>query len=131
MYPIYNEALKQSLNPLELSPHSVLIQFVDYRLLAAPSRGQCKKDTVRLICHLTAKGHKVSLDKLQFVEEQVRFLEHVIFADGKLLDPDRVQAIQQISKPVMKKQMMTFLGICFYFKPIFLIMLFLNFLSVL
>ncbi len=42
------------------------------------------------------------------------FLGHVITKDGKSLSEKRKEAIQKIPKPVTKKQLMSFLGMCSY-----------------
>ncbi|XP_062255780.1 protein NYNRIN-like [Platichthys flesus] len=111
---IYNQALKDSLSSLEITPGSALLQYVDDLMICAPTKEQCEKDTVALLKHLDAQGHKASLKKLQFVKEQVSFLGHVITAEGKSLSPKRALAIQNIPKPVTKKQVMSFLGMCSY-----------------
>ncbi|MGL4646347.1 MAG: reverse transcriptase domain-containing protein [Cetobacterium sp.] len=68
---IYNEALKNSLESLTLTPTpgSAIIQYMDDRMIAAPSKEQCEKDTIALPCHLAKEGHKASLSKLQFASE--------------------------------------------------------------
>lgn len=111
---IYNEGLRESLESLTLSPGSALIQYVDDCLLAAPTKQQCEKDTLALLCHLATEGHKASLSKLQFVKETVHFLGHDISASGKTLSPKRIEAIVSLPKPTTKKQMMSFLGMCSY-----------------
>ncbi|XP_078101784.1 retrovirus-related Pol polyprotein from transposon 297 [Sander vitreus] len=80
---IYNEALRESLESLTLSPGSALLQYVDDCLIASPTKAQCEQDTIALLCHLATEGHKASLDKLQFVKKEVHFLGHDISASGK------------------------------------------------
>ncbi|KAG1957271.1 gag-pol fusion protein [Pimephales promelas] len=64
--------------------------------------------------HLEREGHKVSLSKLQFVKQEVTFLGHVIKPNSKALSEKRVRAIKEVPKPVTKKQMLSFLGMCAY-----------------
>jgi len=111
---IYNEVLKRSLEPLVLSSGTALLQYVDDCLIAAPTKEQCEKDTVTLLRHLAREGHKASLSKLQFVQEQVKFLGHLISGQGKAREQSRVKAIQEIPKPKTKKQLLSFLGMCSY-----------------
>ncbi|KAI9999559.1 hypothetical protein NQD34_018411 [Periophthalmus magnuspinnatus] len=110
----YNAALRDSLTPLELTQGTCLLQYVDDILLCAPTEEQCKRDTVSLLKHLHADGHKASLSKLQFVKKEVTFLGHVISERGKTIPIKRAAAIQNIPKPQTKKQLMSFLGICSY-----------------
>ncbi|KAK7880248.1 hypothetical protein WMY93_033086, partial [Mugilogobius chulae] len=111
---IFNAALRDSLAPLELSSGSCILQYVDDILLCAPTADQCKRDTVSLLKHLHADGHKASLSKLQFAKEEVLFLGHLISAEGKSISPKRIAAIQNLPKPATKKQLMSFIGICSY-----------------
>ena len=111
---IYNAALKASLEPPQLTPGSALLQYVDDILLWSPSKKQCEKDTVTLLKHFHSCGHKASLSKLQFVQDKVTFLGHVISKDGCSHSPKRVAAVQNIPKPVTKKQLMSFLDITSY-----------------
>lgn len=60
---------------------------------------------------MAAEGHKASLSKLQFEQQQVTFLVHVIMREGKSLS---AKAIQKIPKPATKKQILSFLGMCSY-----------------
>ncbi|XP_027142002.1 protein NYNRIN-like [Larimichthys crocea] len=83
-------------------------------MICSPTKEQCEADTVTLLRHLADHGHKASLSKLQFVQQEVVFLGHVITAEGKSLSPKRVEAIQKLPKPLTKKQLMSFLGMCSY-----------------
>ncbi|XP_028327652.1 uncharacterized protein LOC114478651 [Gouania willdenowi] len=109
---IYCSALEQSLCSLALSQGSSLLQYVDDILLAAPSKEQCERDTLSLLRHLHEQGHKASLTKLQFVQEVVQFIGHSISSEGKTLSRKRVASIVALPKPLTKKQMLSFLGMC-------------------
>uniref|UniRef100_A0A9J8CJW6 ribonuclease H n=1 Tax=Cyprinus carpio carpio TaxID=630221 RepID=A0A9J8CJW6_CYPCA len=111
---IYSEALRRSLEPLTLTAGTALLQYVDDLLICARDEPTCVADTVSLLKHLAQEGHKVSLSKLQFVKQQVTFLGYVITPNSKSLSDKRVQAIKDVPKPVTKKQMLSFLGMCSY-----------------
>nr|XP_040024957.1 uncharacterized protein LOC120812808 [Gasterosteus aculeatus aculeatus] len=111
---IYNDALRESLESVTLSPGSALLQYVDDCLIAAPNQAQCQTDTLKLFKHLAKEGQKASFSKLQFVSRNVRFLGHDISGEGKTLSRKRIAAIVSIPKPNTKKQMMSFLGMCSY-----------------
>jgi len=97
-----------------LTAGTVLLQYVDDLLICAKDRVTCISDTVTLLKHLEREGHKVSLSKLQFVKQEVTFLGHVIKPNSKALSEKRVRAIKEVPKPVTKKQMLSFLGMCAY-----------------
>ncbi|KAL1263451.1 hypothetical protein QQF64_006190 [Cirrhinus molitorella] len=87
---------------------------MDDLFVAARDETTCAADTVTLLKHLAEEGHKVSLSKLQFVKQQVTFLGHVITPNSKSLSDKRVQGIKDVPKPITKKQMLSFLGMCSY-----------------
>lgn len=111
---LYNEALRRSLEPLTLTAGTALLQYVDDLCLCARDESTCVTDTVTLLKHLAQEGHKVSLTKLQFVKQQITFLGHVITPNNKALSEKRVKAIKDVPKPLTKKQMLSFLGMCSY-----------------
>lgn len=77
---ICNEALRNRLSSLQLSPGSALLQHVDDLLVAAPT-----EDSIRLLQHLAREGHKASLQKIQHCQTPVTFLGHVISGQGRTL----------------------------------------------
>lgn len=111
---IYNAALHQSLASLQLPENAVLLMYVDDLLIAAPNREICKQATLALLHHIAEQGHKASKAKLQFCKETVQFLGHKISHSTHSLTTDCVMAITKIPKPVTKKQLLSFLGMCLY-----------------
>lgn len=102
------------MEPLCLTEGTALLQYVDDSLICAKDEVTCVTDTVTLLKHLAQEGHKVSKSKLQSAKKQVTFLGHVISRNGKSLSEKRVQAIRDVPKPITKKQMLSFLGMCSY-----------------
>ncbi len=111
---IYNEALRRSLEPLILSSGTALLQYVDDLLICARDEATCVADTVTLLNHLAQEGHKVSLTKLQFVKQEITFLGHTITPNSKAISEKRVKAIKDVPRPITKKQLLSFLGMCAY-----------------
>uniref|UniRef100_A0A3B3C1J5 ribonuclease H n=1 Tax=Oryzias melastigma TaxID=30732 RepID=A0A3B3C1J5_ORYME len=111
---VYNRALAASLSSFSPQPGSALLQYVDDVMICAPTREQCVTDTVALLHHLAAEGHKVSRHKMQFVQKEVTFLGHVISAQGKCLSSKHLTAIQQAPRPETVKQLLSFIGLCSY-----------------
>ena len=58
---IYNQALKESLRSLEITPGRALLQYVDNLMICAPTKEYYENDSVALLKHLNAEGHKASL----------------------------------------------------------------------
>ncbi len=111
---IYNEALRRSLEPLILSSGTAPLQYVDDLLICARDEATCVADTVTLLNHLAQEGHKVSLTKLQFVKQEITFLGHTITPNSKAISEKRVKAIKDVPRPITKKQLLSFLGMCAY-----------------
>ena len=86
---------------------TTLLQYVDDLMVCSPTAEQCEKNTVALLKHLCAHGNKASQSKLQFVQQQVTFLSHIITAEGKSLSPKHAEAIQRLPKSQTKKQLIS------------------------
>jgi len=106
--------LKRSLEDLILPPGVVLLQYVDDLLLCCPDEKICMQATITLLTYLAERGHKVNPSKVAINQTKVTFLGHVLTPNGKSLSDSRVTAIQNIPKPITKKQMMSFLGMTSY-----------------
>ncbi len=87
---------------------------VDDLLICARDEATCVADTVTLLNHLAQEGHKVSLTKLQFVKQEITFLGHTITPNSKAISEKRVKAIKDVPRPITKKQLLSFLGMCAY-----------------
>lgn len=60
---------------------------------------------------LRAAGLTVNVEKCQFLHQEMRYLGHVISADGLKPDPDKVSAIQGYVEPTSVKELERFLGL--------------------
>ncbi len=90
------------------------LQYVDDLLICARDEVTCVADTVTLLHHLAREGHKVSLTKLQFVRQEITFLGHTITPNSKAISEKRIKAIKDVPKPITKRQLLSFLGMCAY-----------------
>ncbi|NWY08435.1 POLY protein, partial [Nothoprocta ornata] len=83
---------------------NILLQYVDDLLIAGTEKESVKQETIGLLNFLASKGLKVSQEKLQFVEEKVKYLGHYIFNGKKILDPERIKGIIELPLPKTKRQ---------------------------
>ncbi len=97
-----------------LKSGTALLQYLDDLLICARDEVTCVADTVTLLNHLAREGHKVSLTKLQFVKQEITFLGHTITPNSKAIAEKRIKAIKDVPKPITKKQLLSFLGMCAY-----------------
>uniref|UniRef100_K7E0E8 Uncharacterized protein n=1 Tax=Monodelphis domestica TaxID=13616 RepID=K7E0E8_MONDO len=110
----FSQVLKADLAGLKFPFGSTLLQYVDDLLLCSPDAQSSREDSIVLLKSLAQKGHKVSKEKMQFVSSQVKFLGHLISAEGRSLDPARVAAILNFPRPKTKRQLRGFMGLAGY-----------------
>ncbi|KFU99859.1 hypothetical protein N339_01410, partial [Pterocles gutturalis] len=112
---LFGQTLEKILQDFELSKGGVkLLQYVDDLLIAGETEEETKRITIRLLNFLREKGLKVSKSKLQFVEQEVKYLGHWLSRGTKKLDPDRVSGILSLRAPKTKKEVRQILGLLGY-----------------
>ncbi|KFZ45986.1 hypothetical protein N321_10612, partial [Antrostomus carolinensis] len=109
---IFSQILKNSLQDLIFPNKSVLRQYVDDLLLASKTKDGCIGDTIHLCIQLVKKGHRASPSKLQFCEQQVKYLGFILKPGitESQDHPVRVKAIQETPRQITKKQLRGYLG---------------------
>ena len=71
---------------------------------------------VRLLLHrLSLCGLKVKLSKCEIGKSQVNFLGHIISDKGVSVDPEKIEAMLAIKRPVDVREVQIFLGLCNYY----------------
>ena len=103
---VFSAALHDNLAHLVLPGGSTLIQYVNDLLVCSPDSDVCEQETIVLLQFLASQGQKASVAKLQFLLQKVKFLGHIITPDGRSLSEDRIKAIQNVPKPITKRQLM-------------------------
>ncbi|RMC20583.1 hypothetical protein DUI87_01434 [Hirundo rustica rustica] len=111
---LFGQALEQILQEYQTGEGVTLIQYVDDLLIAGETEDKVRAESIRLLNFLSAKGLKVSKAKLQFVEEEVKYLGHYLRKREKKIDPERVKGILSIPPPKSKKQIRQLLGLMGY-----------------
>ena len=87
----------------------------DYRIRNKfRSKEQVRGESIKLLNFLGLKGLKISKAKLQFVEEEVKYLGHYINKGEKKIDPERIRGILSLSAPQNKRQIRQILGLVGY-----------------
>lgn len=111
---LFMQAITNCLSDFMIPSHSQILVYVDDILIASDSEQNCKTTSIALLTHLAKTGNKASLSKLQWVQEEVKFLGHQLSSAGKSIHPERKAAILAAPRPVTKKHMMQFLGLTNY-----------------
>lgn len=74
-------------------------------------------ERLRSVLHaIQSAGLTIKPEKCQFGYEKLRFLGHVISAEGVGPDPDKTAAVARFPKPRDKKEVRRFLGLCAYYR---------------
>ncbi|NWX10982.1 TF29 protein, partial [Caloenas nicobarica] len=92
------------LQEYEHSSEVTLIQYVDDLLLAGQNEEIVRQESIKLLNFLSLQGLKVSRAKLQFVEQEVKYLGHHLSKGTKYLDPERINGILSLQPPKSKRQ---------------------------
>ncbi|RMC09596.1 hypothetical protein DUI87_13382 [Hirundo rustica rustica] len=111
---LFGQALEQILQDYKTRPGVTLVQYVDDLLLAGEREDDVRKESIKLLNFLGLKGLKVSKAKLQFVEEEVKYLGHYLSKGEKRIDPERVKGILALPPPKNKRQIRQLLGLAGY-----------------
>ena len=111
---LFGQALEQILRSYDLGKGVTLVQYVDDLLLAGNDEEVVRKESIKLLNFLSLQGLKVSKSKLQFVEEEVKYLGHWLSKGNKKLDPDQVNGILSLRAPKSKRQIRQLLGLLGY-----------------
>ncbi|CAI5671318.1 unnamed protein product [Oreochromis niloticus] len=71
---------------------------------------------IKVLDRLGEAGLKISLDKCQFCQPQVKYLGHVVSAQGVSPDPQKIEAVTTWPQPHDLKSLRSFLGFCGYYR---------------
>lgn len=61
-------------------------------------------------------GLKVSIDKCQFFQPEVKYVGHMVSAEGIAADPEKIEAVTKWKQPYDLKSLRSFLGFCGYYR---------------
>ncbi|XP_019203709.1 uncharacterized protein LOC109195671 [Oreochromis niloticus] len=111
---IFNQVLKQTLEPCVMPAGCTLVQYVDDLLIAAPTADACFQATMTVLRRLAEAGFKVSKDKLQLVRPQVTFLGREVKQHMVGMMAAHRSAILSHPRPETVKEMLSFLGLTGY-----------------
>jgi len=107
---LFSRALKDDGEDIVFPSGSTWIQYGDDLLICSTSKEACERDTLTLLGAFAERGHKASKAKLQFCQEEVKYLGDNLKGDTRRVSPERMSAILKLPKPTTAKQMRSFLG---------------------
>lgn len=93
-----------------------VLVYLDDLIVFGRTLEEHEEHLLKVLDRLEECGLKISLDKCQFCQPQVKYLGHIISAAGIATDPEKVKAVLDWKKPVDLKSLRSFLGFCGYYR---------------
>lgn len=100
---------RENLKDIVLPGGSTLVQYVNDLLLVSKAYKNCLKDTLCL-CFALAQERSlcISLQKRNLCHQEVNCVGFISTEGQRLVDPEQVQAMVEITLPATKKQLRIF-----------------------
>ena len=98
-----------------LSSLRILLYLDDFAILSDEFE-QHLSDLRALLTKMREFGLRVNRDKCSFVCPSLKYLGHVISANGIEPDPDKTRAIGEMAAPQSVKQLLSFIATCSWFR---------------
>ena len=93
-----------------------LLLYLDDVIVIAPDFNTHIQRLREVLQRLQQAGLKLKPSKCELLQTEVRYLGHVVSANGVATDPDKVQAVREWPEPHTAKQLMAFLGTVGYYR---------------
>nr|XP_022902184.1 uncharacterized protein K02A2.6-like [Onthophagus taurus] len=108
----------QGLNEKNFGDIQGVLVYFDDILIAGSTHEEHDEIVKKVINRTREKGVKFNKNKIQFRQEQVKYLGHVFFSkDGMKIDEDRIKSIQNLKIPANKKELQSILGMVNFLRP--------------
>ena len=106
--------LKQTIFREELL--QILLVYLDDIIVYSDTIGDHLKWLEWVFQKLREHGLKIEVEKCQFFQSRVKYLGHVVSAEGVATDPEKTEAVSQWPIPRMLKDLRSFLGVVSYYR---------------
>ncbi|XP_038574937.1 uncharacterized protein LOC119902683 [Micropterus salmoides] len=93
-----------------------VLVYLDDLIVFGRSLEEHEERLLKVLDRLGEVGLKVSLDKCQFCLPKVKYLGHIVSADGVSPDPSKIEAVTSWPQPMDLKGLQSFLGFCGYYR---------------
>ncbi len=90
--------------------------YLDDIIIFGKTLEEHEQRLLKVLDRLEEIGLKVSIDKCQFCQPQVKYVGHIVSADGIATDPDKVEVVKHWREPTHLKPLKSFLGFCSYYR---------------
>ncbi|KAI5627544.1 hypothetical protein C0J50_12903, partial [Silurus asotus] len=93
-----------------------VIVYLDDIIVFGRTLEEHEERLLKVLDRLRECGLKVSIDKCQFCQTQVRYVGHIVSADGVSPDPAKIEAVTRWKMPTDLKSLRSFLGFCGFYR---------------
>ena len=96
-------------------PKTKLIVFFDDLLIHSPTLEEHLGSLKTVLTAVSQSGLRINLEKSDWIKTEIKFLGHIITADGVTVPPEFSQIIRDWPLPQTLRQLRSFLGKCNYY----------------
>ncbi|CAM9559143.1 unnamed protein product, partial [Heterosigma akashiwo] len=97
--------------------HSYVLSYVDDLLVYTKNDWNLHLHHVQdIFSRLSDANLRLKISKCKFGTGECTFLGHVVSREGLKCDPKKVEAVTKLARPVTKKQVRSFLGMCGFYR---------------
>ncbi|KAG1932770.1 interleukin-1 receptor accessory protein-like 1-A [Pimephales promelas] len=93
-----------------------VIVYLDDLIVFGRTLEEHEERLFKVLDRLEEFGLKVSIDKCQFCQEEVKYVGHIVSASGIAPDPEKVEAVTRWKMPTDLKSLRSFLGFCGFYR---------------
>lgn len=93
-----------------------VLVYLDDLIVFGRTLEEHEERLLKVLDRLAEVGLKISLDKCQFCLPKVKYLGHIVSADGVSPDPSKVEAVTSWPRPTHLKALQSFLGFRGYYQ---------------
>ncbi|KAK2904105.1 hypothetical protein Q8A73_010762 [Channa argus] len=93
-----------------------VLVYLDDLIVFGKTLEEHEERLFKVLDRLEEAGMKISLDKCQFCQSKVKYLGHVVSADGVSPDPAKIEAVTNWPQPIDLRTLKSFLGFCGYYR---------------
>ena len=93
-----------------------VLVYLDDLIIFGKTLEEHESRLLKVLDRLREVGLKISLDKCVFCQTKVKYVGHIVSADGVATDPSKVEAVANWPQPTTLKTLRSFLGFCGYYR---------------
>lgn len=90
--------------------------YLDDLIIFGKTQEEHEERLLKVLDRLKEVGLKISLDKCQFCQTKVRYVGHIVSAEGVAADPAKIESVITWPKPYNRKTLRSFLCFCGYYR---------------